>query len=255
MSTADRIRAIHNFPPQGNGSLRVLWDVDGTVLRLNDAVLKFLNFKYGTKLTAKDCTEWNWPTEHGMTMKDFYRAIDAIHTDGFEVALQPYDEDTFGVLPCVFRKHDCAFLTGKHPKHWPSLREWFGMWWREDVPILEHPNGDHIRPLDKIQWDFDVIVDDNPDLAIAFAEFQGAEAKEAGTLILMNAPWNAWAREVIRENYPYQSCVKFASGTREVEGLLGEIEVERDGGSDEHNISHLKAGQTERKASVSYGEI
>lgn len=189
--------------------MKIALDFDGALVRLHDKTLLFINYKYGTKFTAYDCTQWKfWELPKfaavGLTKKDFYKACDMVNNHLMEF-LDPYDKDTKGVVSSlhVGEPFDNVYvLTAKPRENLPCVRRWLNKHGLENIDAISVD-----KAIEKFDRDWDVLVDDNPDGAIE-AHRRGMRVlrldswKEVHhwilnyqndgtrTYILMAAPWN-----------------------------------------------------------------
>lgn len=158
-------------------------DFDGTCCRTTDLVTALINWKRGTDYEASDVADWNWYETNDMEDL-FWDTLNFIDDHDLRIAARPYDED----MPMTFLRlmrdeaFNIAVITRNPVEQQESIGQWFDKWVGKRPRLRVMGRGPHEEKLD---LDFDVFVDDSPELWEA-AKKRG----DARPILLANAPWN-----------------------------------------------------------------
>lgn len=194
-------------------------DWDGVIWRTTDAVLAHLNMQNGTQHTTEVCTRWDWYEDVGLSKSDFHRALDAIHEKDSWHTIQPHCNNTVNIVNGLTKHYDCYVLTGKHRKHHKTIRGWMDMHGMEPLGIAQPGPKGFIKSDEKMEYEWDVLIDDAPMLVEQFAK--GGAGRH---LIHMASNWSRTEVEGLSgygaEGHPDISVVR---SWAEVPAILSEL--------------------------------
>lgn len=201
-------------------------DWDGTVIRHADAVLTQLAKTHGLKITAYQILTWDWFEDWGISEADFWEACEAANEN--HETIMPYDELTIPVLRAMAEHHNVSILTSRRLSMYASVDRWLTA---NDLQIPIVNTGNQIDPVaGKMSQPFDIIIDDNPLLALEMMETGGD--RDAGLHICPTTPWNRYVRQVAAErqaalpsNLIHHSNVVFADSWAQIALLIDERSI------------------------------
>jgi 5'(3')-deoxyribonucleotidase len=165
--------------------IKIALDADGTLFKTNDLVCRLINYKYGTFISSKDIKSWSFWDDMGMK-KEFWETFNLIALSNIRLSSEPYDENTINVLN-AFLTHPFLgmvhidIVTCNTPESVKFIQEWLSLRGIRALPIIHLG---HVCPSEKLNLDYDVYIDDNPNLAEKIVDFPGKR------LLLANARWN-----------------------------------------------------------------
>ena len=146
---------------------KIAFDMDGVLFRTNDIINLLINYKYGTDHENKDIKEWDFWCKIGQKER-FWEAFNLISGTRLKLALEPYDDNTLTVLWAIvsFLNRKVEFLTCNTEESLFFTEEWLYLHgrFRKD----EHYNIKClglVSPTEKLKLDYDIYIDDSPDLA------------------------------------------------------------------------------------------
>lgn len=194
---------------QDTRRLRVAWDFDGTLARVNDFACAVMT-AMGHPRTTKQLVHYNSVRETPEMERAFWVAYDVLDAQPYvRGALRPYDQTTAAVLSTAATAYDVDIVSANESDALPGIGEWL----HRNAPAAYAGIG-NIRCIgrtapSKATLGYDVIVDDSPKLAdecpvvrrwrnsleLLQLLWQAEARKKAGTLrgpvlLLANARWN-----------------------------------------------------------------
>jgi len=163
--------------------MKIAIDIDGVLLDIMVEYCIIYNEKYGTKYTKADVTDWEFFKYWNISEKEAFEIFDIIYEDSMAVPFM--DENAPTIMEKLSKLHEVSIVTARNPKYkdpvvkklnYHNIKK--GIQYR-DMILLHH------EPYDiKLQENFDVYVDDNPNLVESIGEL-----KER-ILLLYDQPWN-----------------------------------------------------------------
>jgi len=169
--------------------MRIAVDIDGVLLDLIRDFCIIFNKQFNTSYRDIDVRNWNFFKDWNVSFDSIAPIFKVLHENPSQTKL--IDMNARKVLKLLNRNYQVEFLTARERKTKNALME--------RLNSLKIFKGSHyekikiapISPSDaKLQYDYDVFIDDNPNLANSIV---GQEGK---ILLLYNQPWN----QTIRNN-------------------------------------------------------
>jgi len=163
--------------------MKIAIDIDGVLLDIMVEYCIIFNQKYGTNYSKADVTDWEFFKYWNISEKEAFEIFDIIYEDSMPVPF--IDENAPTIMENLNKLHEVSIVTARNLKYkdpvvkklnFHNIKK--GIQYR-DIILLHH------EPYDiKLQQNFDVYVDDNPNLVEAIGEL-----KER-TLLLYDQLWN-----------------------------------------------------------------
>lgn len=168
-------------------------DFDDTIIAQFRVVVEILNAKFGFDMKYEDVSHWNWPSEHyPMTKQDI---LDVVY-DFNPIHCNPTDPKVSKYFNKIAKKHYVRVITAR----WGKIDLAHKIYLTLQKLGIEHYESIILCGKNlKQDYGFDVIVDDNPNLASGIIN----SGITSPYLILFNQPWN-WSVE----------CEKYSNITR-----------------------------------------
>jgi len=182
--------------------LKIAVDLDGVLAESMLVWVQRANEEFGTRLRMEDLDSWSWWKKFPISKDDFYRILDESWEHWQEIP--PTEPGIAGKVARIEKFGDLDIVTGRSKKTVEAARNWV------DTQKVRYRR--FVRVLgwrDKIFLNYDVYIDDAPDLMPLISQ----SARAWG--VLYERPWN---RNV--GNIPK---VLKAKSWREVPALLKEI--------------------------------
>jgi len=163
--------------------MRIAIDIDGVLIDLMVTYCEIFNEKYKTEYTKKDVKNWEFFRDWNITEEECFEIFYQLYENSMKV---PFIDDS---APEYMRK-----LNTMHDVYIVSARE--SQYKAQILKKLNYHNVKkkiqyialillHHKPYDvKINQDFDVYVDDNPNLAESISKMKERY------LLLYDQPWN-----------------------------------------------------------------
>ena len=188
-------------------------DIDGVVCDLMSLVCKRINMLYDTMYTPEDIREWHQPLDIPVTLEAAVR--DTLIND--EPPL-PYPDAYCGVKALLQRGHSLVFITGR--KDDALIKARTKLWCMYSMPeASEKVEIPIVHTTDKSEMPIDVLIEDNWDTAMDFAE-------TGRKVIVPVRPWNesdVWRVHVLPAKYARIYAVR---GWKKIVGVIDGIERE-----------------------------
>lgn len=182
--------------------LRIALDLDGVLAESMEVWCKKVNKEFDLSLKVEDLDGWSSWKKFGISKDDFYRILDESWQDWEEVP--PTEPQLASKVARIEEFGEIDVVTGRSKKTEEAARKWVehqGVGYRQFVRVTGW--------RDKIVLDYDVYIDDAPDLMPLVSETPMRWA------ILYDRPWN--------RNVPKMRNVLRAESWKQVPKLLEQI--------------------------------
>lgn len=183
------------------GRLRIAVDLDGVLAESMQVWCEKVNKEFGMSLKMDDLDGWSSWKKFGISKDDFYRILDESWEDWEDIP--PTEAQLASKVARVAKFGDVDIVTGRSKRTEESARKWVE---HHDVPYRQFVRVAGWR--DKIVLDYDVYVDDAPDLMPLVSE-------SPMRAILYDRPWN--------RNVPKMRNVLRAESWTQIPRLLEQI--------------------------------
>ena len=157
--------------------MRVAVDVDGVLAETMEAWIRIFNKTHGARFTLKDIDSWSSWIKFGITKDEFYRILDGTWDNWADIP--PTEPDLAKKVQRTEQYGILDIVTGRSPKTVPAVKQWIkdqGIEYRKFVRVFGWRQ--------KIGLDYDVFIDDAPELMPMIPKKPGAYG------ILYQRPWN-----------------------------------------------------------------
>jgi len=161
------------------------------------------NGEFGTRFRMQDIDSWSWWRKTSITKDDFYRILDESWDEWLKIP--PTEPEIAEKVAKVEKFGDLDVVTGRSKRTLEAARSWVDsqkVRYRRFVRVLGW--------RDKILLDYDVYIDDAPDLMPLISQSPTAWG------ILYERPWNRSVRDMPK--------VLKAKSWRQIPGLLRQIQ-------------------------------
>jgi len=186
--------------------LKIAVDLDGVLAESMLVWCERANKEFGTRLRMEDIDSWSWWKRTPISKDDFYRILDESWDEWQEIP--PTEPEIAGKVARIEKFGDIDIVTGRSKRTVEAARSWVDsqkVRYRRFVRVLGW--------RDKIFLDYDVYIDDAPDLMPLISRSPTAWG------VLYERPWN---RSV--ENMPK---ILKAKSWREVPSLLKGVQARK----------------------------
>jgi len=163
--------------------MKIAVDIDGVILDMVIKVCEIFNEQFGTDYTKDDVKKWefykDWNVSEEIIFNIFYKAYEESMT------LPLIDEDALPILKKLNNQHHVDLVTARNSKYETHLFERLN-----SLGInkgVHYVNLIHVEPKPydvKIQMDYDILIDDNPNLVKSIENFPNKR------ILLYDQPWN-----------------------------------------------------------------
>lgn len=168
-----------------NKNLKIAVDYDGCLAKTMDFVCELINFKTGNNHTYKEINRWTYWEDIGLG-KEFWDCYDFLDKNG-RLLIKPYDRYVTNSLDEINRLiGSFDIVTANNKSAGNQIEEWIYMIYinPENVPIFNINCIGRKTAAEKLELNYDIYIDDNPNLAEAAIDFPNKK------ILLANAPWN-----------------------------------------------------------------
>ena len=163
--------------------MNIAIDIDGVLLDIMVVYCQIFNYKYHTNYAKQDVMDWEFFKYWGVSEKEAFEIFYDIYQDSMSVPF--IDKDAPEIMQKLKELHDIFIVSARNPEY--------------EIPIVKKLRFHNIRkgthyidlillhhkPYDiKLTLDFDVYVDDNPNLV------ESIKAMPNKKLLLFDQPWN-----------------------------------------------------------------
>ena len=174
--------------------MKIAIDIDGVLLDIIIRYCEIYNERYGTNYQKKDITSWDFFKDWDITEETAFNIFYEIYADSMKVPF--IDENAPEIMKTLNELYDTDIVSARLPEYRSSIVETLdfhkiieGIQYMELI-LLHH------KPYDiKLKQNYDVYVDDNPNLVESIKNLGNR------TLFLFDQPWN---QESICENNVYR---------------------------------------------------
>lgn len=169
--------------------MRIGIDLDDTIIAQFGIVVEKLNERFGFDIEYNDVAYWNWPSDHyPMKKQDILDIVYKIKPADCELT----DPKIAKYFNKIGKKHDIDIITARWGDKYLARDIYLAL---KGFGIGEYKNIILCGKKNKQGYGFDVLIDDNPNLANGIID-----SNNKTKLILFNQPWN-WSIEC--EKYPH----------------------------------------------------
>ena len=186
--------------------LKIAVDLDGVLAESMLVWCERANKEFGTRLKMEDLDSWSWWKRSPISKDDFYRILDESWDEWLEIP--PTEPEIAEKVARIEKFGDVDIVTGRSKRTVEAARSWVSnqkVRYRRFVRVLGW--------RDKVFLDYDVYVDDAPDLMPLISRSPRAWA------VLYERPWN---RSVVD-----MPKVLKAKSWRQVPALLKRIQASK----------------------------
>ena len=165
------------MPKASLAKLRIAVDLDGVLAESMLVWCERANKEFGTRLKMKDIDSWSWWKRLPITKDDFYRILDESWNEW--QAIPPTEPEIAEKVARIEKFGDLDIVTGRSRRTVEAAISWV------DSQKIRYER--FVRVLgwrDKILLDYDVYIDDAPDLMPLISRSPTAWG------ILYERPWN-----------------------------------------------------------------
>lgn len=163
--------------------MKIAIDIDGVLLDLIVVYCEVYNKRFGTNYQKKDITNWDFFKDWDITEEAAFNIFYEIYADSMNIPF--IDENAPIIMKRLNKLYDVDIVSARLPEYRSSIvkklnthnvRE--GIQYAELI-LLHH------KPYDiKMKQNYDVYVDDNPNLVDPIKKFKDR------ILLLFDQPWN-----------------------------------------------------------------
>jgi hypothetical protein len=165
-------------------NLKISIDYDGCLAKTSDFICEIINYKTESNHTYRDIDGYEYWQRIGK-IKEFWKAFDLLDTIG-RLSIKPYDDYVFDNLRRINSLvGEFDIVTANNEKSKKSINDWIVYYNNFNKPMIYDIKCiGRKNPAEKLKLDYDIYIDDNPDLAT------GVKAYPNKFILLANAPWN-----------------------------------------------------------------
>ncbi len=163
--------------------MKVAVDIDGVLLDIIIEYCKIFNKRYGTHYQKKDVTSWDFFKEWNIDEETAFKIFFEIYANTGNVPF--IDPDAPDILKKLNKSHQVSIVSARLPEYQNEIVKKL-----RDHNILHKVHYKevillHHYPSDiKLRENYDIYIDDNPNLAESIKNLKGR------TLLLYDQPWN-----------------------------------------------------------------
>ncbi|MEJ2248542.1 MAG: hypothetical protein P8Y70_10810 [Candidatus Lokiarchaeota archaeon] len=167
--------------------MRVAIDVDGVLLDLMVEYCEIFNKKYNTSYSKEDVAHWEFFRDWNISEEAAYEIFHKIYENSQKVPF--IDNDALKVLNSLYQNHYIDIVSARTFKFKRELRKAL-----ESHKVYRNVHYRNLilvsnKPYDiKLNLDYDIYVDDNPNLVNPITQFSKK------FLLLYDQPWNQNAK-------------------------------------------------------------
>lgn len=163
--------------------MKIAVDVDGVILAMIPKVCEIYNERFNTNYSKADVRQWEFFKKWNISEESMYKIFDEVYENSHVLSL--VDKRAPLVLKKLFNTHKVDLVTARNLRFESNLIK--------RLNILNIKEGTHYeniihveaKPYDsKLTLNYDVLIDDNPNLVKAIREYRNKE------LLLYDQPWN-----------------------------------------------------------------
>jgi 5'(3')-deoxyribonucleotidase len=171
------IESSNQLPKASPAKLKIAVDLDGVLAESMLVWCERANKEFGTGLRMEDIDSWSWWKRTSVSKDDFYRILDESWDEWS--AIPPTEPEIAEKVARIEEFGDLDIVTGRSKRTLDAARNWVDsqkVRYRRFVRVLGW--------RDKILLDYDVYIDDAPDLMPLISRSPTAWG------VLYERPWN-----------------------------------------------------------------
>jgi hypothetical protein len=163
--------------------MKIAIDIDGVLLDIIIVYCEIYNKRYGTNYQKKDVTTWDFFKDWNMTEETAFNIFYEIYADSTKVPF--IDENAPNIMKRLYELYDIDIVSARLPEYRSSIITKLNFHnVREGIQYVELILLHH-KPYDiKLKQNYDVYVDDNPNLVEPMKQLKNR------TMLLYDQPWN-----------------------------------------------------------------
>lgn len=165
--------------------LKIAIDYDGTIAKTMEFVCELINLQTGRNYNYKDVKSWDFWEKEGWE-KQFWNSYNFLDKNG-RLSIKPYDDHVFKSLDKLVEGR-LDIVTANNEIAANDIASWVDYYgnYDHDYRWLDFKVNCIGRKTaaEKLSLDYDLYIDDNPNLAIEAANHPNKR------VLLANAPWN-----------------------------------------------------------------
>jgi len=163
--------------------MKIAIDIDGVLLDIIIVYCEIYNKRYGTNYQKKDITKWDFFKDWNITEEAAFNIFYEIYADSMDIPF--IDENAPKIMKRLHELYDADIVSARLPEYRSSIVEKLNFHnIREGTQYVELILLHH-KPYDiKLQQNYDVYIDDNPNLVEPIKKLKDR------TLLLFDQPWN-----------------------------------------------------------------
>lgn len=168
-------------------NIKISIDYDGCLAKTSDFICELINFKTGNNHTYKEIDRWSYWDDINLG-KEFWAAYDFLDKNG-RLLIKPYDKYVFDSLDKLNSNYGSFdVVTANNEIAVKDIANWINYYggYDGDMYWLDFKINCIGRKTaaEKLSLDYDLYIDDNPNLAAEMVNFPNK------FLLLANCPWN-----------------------------------------------------------------
>jgi 5'(3')-deoxyribonucleotidase len=194
------------LPKASPAKLKIAVDLDGVLAESMIVWCERANKEFGTRFRMEDLDSWSWWKRSPISKDDFYRILDESWDDWQEIP--PTEPEIAEKVARIEKFGALDIVTGRSKRTLEAARSWVDsqkVRYRRFVRVLGW--------RDKILLDYDVYIDDAPDLMPLISRSPAAWG------VLYERPWNRGVEDMAK--------VLKAKSWRQVPALLKKIQARK----------------------------
>ena len=194
------------MPKASSGKMKIAVDLDGVLAESMLVWCDRANKEFGTHLNMEDLDSWSWWKRFPISKDDFYRILDESWDDWKEIP--PTEPEIAAKVARIEKFGDLDIVTGRSKRTVEAARSWVDsqkVRYRRFVRVLGW--------RDKVLLDYDVYIDDAPDLMPLISRSPTAWG------VLYERPWNRTVGDMPK--------VLKAKSWRQVPALLKRVQASK----------------------------
>ena len=163
--------------------MRIAIDIDGVLLDLMVTYCEIFNEKYNTEYTIQDVKHWEFFRDWNITEEECFEIFHELYEDSMSVPF--IDERALEYMRKLNISHEVYIVSAREPQYRnQTLKKLNYHNVKKDVQYVKLILLHH-KPYDlKLSQEFNVYVDDNPNLA------ESIKKRKKRYLLLYDQPWN-----------------------------------------------------------------
>lgn len=163
--------------------MKIAVDVDGVILAMIPKVCEIYNKVFNTNYTKEDVKQWEFYKDWNISEESMFKIFYQVYENSQTLSL--VDEKAPQVLKALYTKYSVDLVTARDLRFEDNLIERLNSLCIEKGTHYENLIHVDAKPYDsKLTLNYDIIIDDNPNLVKAIKKFMNKK------LLLYDQPWN-----------------------------------------------------------------